>query len=444
MANAFNFNGFTKDLERGLVVFNFSLENEGKKIEFQETLRFPTENIRPNFTQEALNRSLFSLHLILGISYWKLTCPKNIQISENLLTENEAKFWNTVYTKGLGEFFYRSKIDFRGLINFSSNKTDSNPVALGMQKGNLLGIGGGKDTVVAAEKLNEKKIPFDGFIVETQKDYDLNRELAKMLSTNTLYVKRIMDPKIFLLNKEPGFYNGHIPISAIYAFIGVVSSVLYGYENIIVSNENSADSGNVSYLGEEINHQWSKSSEFEKLLNNYLASFISGDIKYFSVLRPYSELRILSEFAKMKKYHSKFSSCNRNYAIKDELGNSRWCGKCPKCAFVFIGLSAFIDETEVISIFGKNMLENEKNLDAFKMLLGAVGNKPFECVGTSEETKTAFLLAKDRGNFLDSVIMKYFSSEVYPKISNAKQLIETTLNSYHDSIQIPEEFKNII
>ena len=49
-----------------------------------------------------------------------------------------------------------------------------------------------------------------------------------------------MDPKLFEMN-EQGYYNGHVPISGIIAFVLVTASYLYDYRYIVMSNEKSAD-----------------------------------------------------------------------------------------------------------------------------------------------------------------------------------------------------------
>ena len=83
---------------------------------FDETIILPQE-IPTSISQGLLEKILHGLHLMLGISYYKMFCSKKI-IVPYLLTNEQADFWNTVYTKGLGEFFYRNQIDFHGLINF--------------------------------------------------------------------------------------------------------------------------------------------------------------------------------------------------------------------------------------------------------------------------------------------------------------------------------------
>ena len=121
-----------------------------------------------------------------------------------------------------------------------------------------------------------------------------------------------------------------------------------------------------------------------------------------------NEFQILEKFAKFKKYFYSFSSCNRNFSISNirNISNDRWCGHCPKCAFVFLLLSAYIDEKTVISIFGQNLFDNPELLLTYKDLAGLGNHKPFDCVGTFEEVNLALKTVIDKGLFKNSYILK--------------------------------------
>ena len=214
-----------------------------------------------------------------------------------------------------------------------------------------------------------------------------------------------MDAKLFDLNKEKDIYNGHIPISAIYAFLGLMIGVLHDYNSIIVGNEKSANYGNVEYLGEIVNHQWSKSEEFETLFSAYINKFIIADIEYSSPLRDMNEPEVTKEFVKYPKYFKVFSSCNKNFKIKpfDFAQGFRWCDKCAKCLFVFTLLAAYISKEEVLKIFGKNLFEDKSLLPIFQELSGVKNFKPFECVGTPDEMKQALEKIKEKGEFNETL-----------------------------------------
>ena len=403
---SFVFKGYESNLEKGEILFNFALKGE-KNIDFTEKISFPPVNTK--IPQALLKSVLDNLMLILGISYWKLYCPKEIIINDNFLTKEQAQFWNIVYTKGLGEFFYKNKIDFRDLVNFPYiNKEAEAPIIFLRKNRSLLGIGGGKDSIVAAEMLRKENKEF-GLVTS---GFPIQIETAKLIGGNVINTFRQIDPKLLELNKEKGVYNGHIPISVYYAFLLLLTATLFDYKYVIVGNEKSANYGNVEYLGEMINHQWSKSEEFENLFNEYIKDFITPDIVYSSPLRQMNELEVVEEFVKYPKYFKVFSSCNTNFKINPStsLRTSRWCGKCPKCLFVFICLAAFLSKEKVLDIFGKNLFEDQSLLPFFEELIGRRNFKPFECVGTPEEIKKALEKISERGEFNNSILIKHFKN----------------------------------
>lgn len=357
-------------------------------------------SINPVLLKSILN----DLHLILGITYFKMYCPKKIITPYNL-SKAQADFWNTIYTKGLGEFFYKNKIDFVNLINFPfSDEAKTSSVDEARNNRTLVGIGGGKDSIVSVEILKEQKKEITGFILDTQTTPpNIQIEVSKTMEIDYLTVKRQLDPQVFDLRST---YNGHIPITAIYSFIALLLATLYDYSSIIIPNGKSANFGNVDYLGSKINHQWSKSEEFEKLFQEYVKQNITSNIDFSSNLRPYSEMEIAKMFTLHKKYFSIFSSCNRNYKIKGSVDQKRWCGECAKCAFVFIILAANLTKKEVVEIFNKNLLGDPKLIPLYQDLIGKGKMKPFDCVGTFEESTQAFEMIKNKGEFADDIVMK--------------------------------------
>ena len=150
-----------------------------------------------------------------------------------------------------------------------------------------------------------------------------------------------------------------------------------------------------------INHQYSKSLEFESDFQNYVRENISPDVNYFSFLRPLSELKIAEVFCKnfLEKYSDNFSSCNANFRITDREDDWRWCCKCPKCAFVFLLFAPFVEREKLIEIFGDNLFAREDLWKTFAQLLGQQDNKPFECVGEVEEVKRSLQLAQETGQW---------------------------------------------
>jgi len=381
----YQFDTQTKILE---LVYSFDEETF-----FTESITFDFNII--DYDQSALEKAFFLTWILCGISYFKATLPPTIKIKGHYLDENQASFFTKIYTQGLGEFFFENNINPHGAINFpiSNNAQSANPNKLSLS-GNLLPIGGGKDSLVSAQILQQNNIEFTPWVVGGSV---IQSQCCETIGKNPIYIQRTLDPQLFELNTN-GALNGHVPISAILAGLSICTAILTGKQNIILSNEASANHGNTTWQGLEINHQYSKSLEFEQDLKNYVDTYISPDIHYFSLLRPWSELQIAKFFGShcWRKYQSIFSSCNRNFHIAKKRSHKTWCGNCPKCAFVFLILAPFVGKNELIMIFGKNLFLDPSLKDTFDQLLGISGHKPFECVGETIECQQALFASLDK------------------------------------------------
>lgn len=405
--NRFIFKGYEIQKKTHAIQFNYSLLKGNTKITFSEKLILPRGfGSYEKLPCTVVSNILDSLSLILGISYWKTYCPSNIILESQELTQEQAEFWNTLYTKGLGEFFYKNKIDYRGLVQFPYKKSLQKQIAprLTGKKTSLLMFGGGKDSLVSAELLKKQK---KSFLLFTLNQHTIQEDTAALVRKKIIVITRIIDPKLFLLNRK-GVYNGHVPATAIYSFVTLLGALLYDYRAIVASSEKSADFGNIEYLGSMINHQWSKSQEFEILFQNYIKRYISPSIIYYSPLRSYTELEIIKQFTRYKKYFLLFSSCNANFSITKPT-IKKWCGQCAKCAFMFAALAAYLPKLTVMDIFKKNLFADASLIPMYQELLGMRKFKPFECVGTPEETQRAFSLILTRGEFADDTVIKRLS-----------------------------------
>ena len=245
-------------------------------------------------------------------------------------------------------------------------------------------------------------------------------------------VERILDRKIVELNKE-GFLNGHTPFSSVVAFISYLCAYLLGKKNIVLSNEFSANEATV--LGTSINHQYSKSYEFEVDFNNYVSKYFGLDIHYFSLLRGISEFQIGKLFSNYKQYHKIFKSCN----LGSKEATWKWCCDCPKCLFVYMILSPFLYKEELIEIFGQDLYEREDLLESFKEILGYSLTKPFECVGTYSEARYAVSLLIEK---LDKDKLPYLLKYYYDNYE--LELDGTNILKYNDENSLSEYYENLV
>lgn len=440
---SFEFSGYDVDKIKGEFRFHYTLSfADAVPILFTEAICLPNSQSRlETLPQNLLENILDSLHLTLGISYWKTYCPRELKLKTITLSKEQADFWNTVYIKGMGEFYYKNQIDFRDLVSFPfSDKPAASPTSINFKNRSLVAIGGGKDSIVTAELLKSNQKEFSAF---TLGRHPIQEETITLLDVLSINIDRKIDPQLFELNKKEDVYNGHVPISTIYHFVGVLAAALYDYRYLVFSNERSSNYGNTTYLGQEINHQVSKSFEFENLIQEYIQTFISPDVTPFSLLRPLHEIKIAEIFSRYQKYFPLFSSCNRNFKIRNQSEMiQRWCGECPKCAFIFCLLAAFLPKEEVISIFQKDLFAQDSLIGIYKDLLGLGEVKPFDCVGTPEETQLAFYLANQKGDYHDEPAMKMFLAEVLPNLTKVEK-IKSDLMSVSSEHLVPEEFLGV-
>jgi UDP-N-acetyl-alpha-D-muramoyl-L-alanyl-L-glutamate epimerase len=437
----FIFKGYDANLPLGYIRFYYQLIRGITTHHFTEELRFqPPSNSQVSRLNDGLMKNiLISLHLVLGISYWKLTCAKHISINSYELTEAQAQFWNTVYTKGLGEFFYKNAIDFRGLVQFPHTGSKSIfPPAQHKSDRSLVLLGAGKDSIVTSELMKKHDKEYS---LLTMNATEVHKEIANHIGKPLYDIKRILDKQLFELNVLPGIHNGHVPISTIYAFVGIFAAALYDFRYIISSNEESANYGNVTYLGEKINHQWSKSFEFESMLSHYVKTYITPDITYFSLLRPLTEAHIVKLFSAYKRYFGVFTSCNKNFTILSDRSIGWWCGECPKCAFVFLLLAAFLPKKEVVAILKKNLFSSKNLMATYKELLGVEGIKPFDCVGTPKESLFAFQSILKQGEYADDFIIKNLTSTIHALQKKSPSGAVFELSKHH---LIPDKFSHIL
>lgn len=437
-AKQFIFRSYSFDTATGDVALVYAIDNQ----EFVERLKFPVPTNGQRTTANDLDAALFSLHLVAGVSYYKAKLPPEIVIESGTLTKEQAEFWNNLYTLGLGEFFYRNNLDFRNYVRFPwSDRTmhnDQRTTPSGAF-GAILPIGGGKDSLVAVELLRSAGIDFDLVMFG---NHARIREVAAEVGKPLLQIRRTIDPKLMELNAA-GAWNGHVPITAYVSLASMIVGMLHGKRDVVLANERSANSGNAEVDGIVINHQYSKSLDAERALQDYISKYITGDARVFSVLRPMSELDIARRFAANGKYFNVFSSCNKNFKQGGAPSVTRWCGKCPKCAFVFVILGAFIPRRRMAEMFGEDLLMKTELLDMYKDLTGYGAMKPFECVGEFEEVIAALALIEGRGEYDDSPIMQWFSGEVSSKRNDFDALIDRALTMSQEHM-MPEEYSNLV
>lgn len=417
--SSFTFGEYQVNSSKSTITFTYYVEFKNGKIKtYKDKLILPkipkdSWNKVPN---DVLNKTLQALLIMLGINYWCVFPTKNIKINGFNLSREQAQFWDSVYLNGLGEFFYDMKMDFHNLIQFPYNDSviNSIPTRFDLPNRALLLNGAGKDSILSAEILRSSNIPFDFFSFAPT---PAHKKISKLVEAKNITVNRKRDPNINRAMFWMGVSSSYPSVST-FTFIALLISELLGYDSIIFSNERSADFGNFTYLGLEVNHQWCKSSEAEKIINDYIQKFITPDISTRSTLRQYSELEIVKRFVAYPKYLRYVTSCNNYFWLPYPMQllqrKSYWCKRCPKCVFLFACFSAFLPKKDVVEIFGDDLYKKRNLVPLFIQILGIQGFKPLDCVGEPEEMILAMHYASLKKEYNEEPVMKIFE-KYFPK-----------------------------
>jgi len=332
---------------------------------------------------DELSNIIFHIGMIELISYWKLSCSPTLIIETHQLSQEQIDWWKKLYYHGLGEFFYLNGIT-PDPDNFIQFQTKGKKLTLARRSLSdekvIVPIGGGKDSIVTLELLKDSGFELYPMMLNPREASVRTIELADYNLSQSVVVERTLDKTMLDLNSK-GFLNGHTPFSALLAFVNVLPALATGSKYIALSNENSANESTVP--GTDINHQYSKSFEFEKDFADYSRKYLHPELEYFSFLRPLNELQIAKLFSSFPVHFNSFRSCNAG--SKED----KWCGKCPKCLFTYIILKPFISSVDLNRIFEKDLLDDNELKTIFEELTGTLPVKPFECVGTPNEVNAA-------------------------------------------------------
>ena len=438
----FIYDSYTIDEDDENIYIRFKFEIEGLTT-FTPTLTIKKKNYIKESAKNnnIVNNLVFNIGLVELISYWKSTFSKNLIIKAGHINEDQIKWFKKLYYLGLGELRYTNNINIsqKEMINIQSigpqidiekelktiNEMDYTNF--------IIPIGGGKDSNVTLEMLptDTKK---DYCIIINPKEVTLDcAKTAGFSDNNIIEIQRTIDPNLLELVKQ-GYINGHTPFSAMVSFTTYLLGYLTHRKYICLSNESSANESNV--IGKNINHQYSKSYEYEEDFKYYSTNYLKIPTFYFSFLRPLNELQIAKLFAKQTKYHQIFKSCN----VGSRKEPWHWCCSCPKCLFVYIILSPFLYKDGLVDIFKKDLFEDKELLETFKGLTGHSDWKPFECVGTFEEIN--FAVSKTIQNLKEQelpFLLKYYQEnyELY-------DLSEDITKRYNEENNLPKELDNIL
>ena len=332
---------------------------------------------------DVIARLLDLLAVVAGVSYAKAVAPNTITFPSLDVSPAGLTLIKRTYNEGMREFAFQNQLPLTSTFDVAEVARGDN-FQIDALKGEpgrpLIPFGAGRDSCVVASAL--KHLQPTLFTIGIN---PFAAEISRALSLPLLTASRSIDPMLLARNQS-GAPNGHVPVTAINSLISLVVAELTGHTSVVMANEKSASRPTRVVDGIEINHQFSKSLEYEQSLRSAI-DMAGSIVNYTSVLRSVPDHDISFAFAtKCQALHHLFMSCNQAMLRDESRRSAGWCGDCPKCRGMYLSLAPFLSPHEMIDIFGRDLLNDPAQLSGFQDLMSNE-TKPFECVADVNESR---------------------------------------------------------
>ncbi|TMQ27495.1 MAG: hypothetical protein E6J90_02475 [Deltaproteobacteria bacterium] len=353
------------------------------------------------FGDEAIERiavhiALFQLNAACSLR------PEVIELGRyaRYLTDDLARLWRTVFRHVWAQWRYEHDLPRYDGPRFVDAPAPA-PAPLRVPDGpvELLAFcGGGKDSLVALKLLERAGLPFAtlGYAHSIYGAGEPQHALLDRIAGVTARVRAerqwviddLLDAPVARLRPALGvkyILAAETPASV---FAALPIALARGYRGLVVAHEASANTGNLTWNGEDVNHQWGKGWEAEQLLDGYVRRALVGNLRYFSLLQPIHDEVIFELLSRDAALAPLTHSCNLR---------KPWCGACAKCAYVWLQFAAHLPADVVHATFGADLGERPDNERWFREMFGLAEHSPFECVGSIPEARLALSVARARG-----------------------------------------------
>ncbi|MFM6036123.1 MAG: hypothetical protein ACKPBB_00755 [Sphaerospermopsis kisseleviana] len=341
-----------------------------------------------------------------------------------------------IYQGVFAQHWYENNItDYQQPEIITSQKLGvSQPISiLGNNQTILAGCGGGKDSILAMKMLEVGGIPYASMqyshSVYGKADFQHNLisqvlECVQPTSKHRISIFDDFTEFPFLKLYFPENSGITAPETPVSIFESLILMLDKGYNYLCLAHEKSANTGNLFWdeIDKEVNHQWGKGLAVEQILDQFIQEHLLTNFKYFSILQPIYDYRIFQNFSKYPEFIPKIHSCNIQ---------KPWCKKCPKCAYVWLGLMAFSQASIVNEVFKNNLFDDVDLLPTFREMVGLGEHTPFECIGEIEESRLLMKRCVERG--LTGKALDMFTEEILADSRINWQEIEQKYNSVYST-----------
>ena len=349
--------------------------------------------------------------LMAGLSYYKARAAHTIDVGSLPLGEAGRALLHAGVLDGLGEFAFRNELDLSDVaivggssVTVTSANVDSHAV--------LIPFGGGIDSVVTVRALSPQ-LDSALFVMSPPSGlFEPLEETAALMKLPVQRATRSLDPLITAPSSQ--VFNGHVPVTAMVTLLAAISALATNRGGVVMSNEHSASVPNLTRAGREVNHQWSKSFEAERLIAAALSERCGDVLTVASFLRDKSELWVAREFANSHDVLTTFRSCNRAFRQDRSARARTWCGECDKCLFINLVLAPFVPATTLDAVFEGNAPLRRRDMEgAIRTLVGlGAQKKPFECVGDPDECAVALHVVAEMAEYADCEHLRAIDAEL--------------------------------
>ncbi len=358
----------------------------------------------------------------------------DISVVAEYLEPNALDLFVKIYQGVFAQHWYENKVtDYQQPdIIYSQDLGVHQPARiLGNDQTVLTGCGGGKDSILAMKMLEVGGIPFASmqYSHSTYGTADVQHQLISQVlecvhptQKHQISIYDDFTEFPFLKLYFPANSGIIAPETPISIFLSLILMLDQGYNYLCLAHEKSANHGNLFWheIKRDVNHQWGKGVEAEYILDKFIRENLLSNFKYFSILQPIYDFRIFRNFSKYPEFVSKIHSCN----IKKP-----WCKKCPKCAYVWLGLMAFSRLDVVNQVFQGNLFDDVELTPTFRAMLGLTEHTPFECIGEIEESWLLMKKCLERG--LSGRALDIFTEEILSNTTINWEEIEQKYNNIY-------------
>jgi UDP-N-acetyl-alpha-D-muramoyl-L-alanyl-L-glutamate epimerase len=311
-------------------------------------------------------------------------------------TPRLVELWRTVFRRVWAQWRWEHELpDYAGpaFVDAPADAPPARPVPVAPGPVPwLVFCGGGKDSLVALKLFERGGLPFAtlGYAHSIYGDAARQHALldrvagatARARAERQWVIDDLLDSPVVALRPSLGVRSLLAAETPASVFAALPLALARGYRGLVVAHERSANTGNLAWdaTGEEVNHQWGKGWEAERLLDDYVRAELLDGVRYFSVLQPVHDELIFELLARDAELAPTTHSCNVR---------KPWCGACAKCAYVWLQMAAHLPAAIVDATFGDDLGERDGNERWFRELLGLAAHTPFECVGGIAESRLA-------------------------------------------------------